>query len=80
VASVSTPSTGNTPHNALQFDVSLMVPPSHQTHVPLFVPNLPVLESQLFQAQGFHALIGRDVLSICRFTYDGLSGLFTLVY
>jgi Aspartyl protease len=80
VAVVNTPSTGSTPHSTFQYDVSLAVPPALPTHTLLVVPNLPVVASQLLQAQGFHALLGRDVLSLCRFTYDGLAGFFTLVY
>ncbi len=33
--------------------------------------------SELYAAQGFHALIGRDILSQCGFVYNG-SGFFTL--
>jgi hypothetical protein len=77
---VNTPSTGDIPHNAFQYDVSLIVPPAIATHAPLVVPNLGVISAPLFQAQGFHALIGRDVLSLCYLTCDGLTGFFTLAY
>ncbi len=58
---VNTPSTGSQPHTADQYDVSLAIPSSSPSHAPLFVPNMPVLCAELFAAQGFHALIGRDI-------------------
>ncbi len=42
-------------------------------------PTIPVVAAVLLP-QGFHALIGRDVLSHCLLTYDGASGLFSLAY
>jgi hypothetical protein len=77
---VNTPSTGSQPHTADQYDVSLAIPSAFPSHVPLLVANLPVLCAELFAAQGFHALIGRDILSLCLFHYDGISKLFTLAY
>ena len=38
------------------------------------------MESKLFNQQGFHALIGRDVLAGCILTYNGAIGLFMLAY
>lgn len=77
---VNTPSTGNQPHVADQYDVSLLIPGALATHAPLTVPNLPVMCAELLTAQGFHALIGRDILSRCLFSYNGAMGLFTLAY
>lgn len=77
---VNTPSTGNHPHTADQYDVSIFVPGSLATQPPLIVPNLAVVCSELLPSQGFHALIGRDILSVCIFTYNGAAGLFTLAY
>ena len=77
---INTPSTGNTPHTAYQYDVSILVPGASNAHPPLIVENLPVIEAQLIHAQGFHALIGRDVLSQCLLNYDGQAGFFTLAY
>ena len=45
----------------------------------LLSQTLPVIASELFAAQGFHALIGRDILSQCVFMYNG-NGFFTLAY
>ena len=77
---VNTPSTGNQPHVADQYDVSLLIPGALATHAPLAVPNLPVMCAELLTAQGFHALIGRDILSHCLFSFNGAMGLFTLAY
>ena len=77
---MNTPSTGNTPHVADLYDVSVFVPGSNPTQLPLIVPNIPVLCSELLQSQGFHALIGRDVLAQCLLSYNGTEGVFTLAY
>ena len=72
---VYTPSTGTTPHNADQYDVSLLI--------PLVVPisrrfsSLPVTASNLAH-YGFQALIGRDILMTGLLIYDGQAGIFTL--
>lgn len=79
-ASVNTPSTGVTPHVADQYDVSLMVPGSLPTQLPLVVPTLPVVCTELHAAQNFHVLIGRDVLGLCLLEYNGLSRIFTVAY
>lgn len=79
-ATVSTPTTGATPETKDQYDIGLLVPGRLATHTPLVIPSLPVVCADLLQAQGFHALIGRDVLASCLLTYDGVSGLFTLAY
>ena len=41
---------------------------------------MPVVASELFQAQGYHALLGRDILQRCVLTYNGSVGIFTLAY
>jgi hypothetical protein len=72
---VHTPSTSATaPHVANLFDISLLL-----VH-PLIRRSfnaMPVTESQLIH-QGIQALIGRDVLSYCLFTYDGAGQNFCL--
>ncbi|HZF12839.1 MAG TPA: hypothetical protein VFE33_28965 [Thermoanaerobaculia bacterium] len=79
--SVNTPSTGATPHEAEQFDVALVIPaPSGQ---PLVFQTIPVVSAELLIAQGFHALIGRDILDRCFFAYNGnngAGGIFTLAF
>jgi hypothetical protein len=72
-----TPSTGPTPHEADQYDIALIIP---CTTGPLIVPTVAVVESDLAAQQGFHALIGRDILRRCMLTYNGDTGLFTLAY
>ncbi len=76
---VVTPSTGNQPVNVDQYDICLIVP-GKQDDAPFFIPNLPVVCMELLGAQGFHALIGRDVLARCVLLYNGSIGWFTLAY
>jgi hypothetical protein len=64
---------------ASQYDVSLTIP-SVANRPSLFHHTIPVVEAQLLAAQGFHVLIGRDVLRGCLLTYDGMSGLFSLAF
>jgi len=78
-ALVNTPSTGEQAASADQYDVSLMVLSSPNVP-PLIHRNIAVLESKLLSAQGFHVLLGRDILGGCLLTYDGLNGLFSLAY
>ena len=77
---VNTPSTGAQPHIADQFDVSIMIPGESKSDQVFFLPNLPVISAELLQQQGFHALIGRDILSMCLFEYNGPARQFTLAY
>jgi predicted aspartyl protease len=77
---VCTPSTGTSSHTADLYDVSLFIPGANQTQPPLTIANLPVMSAQLLVSQGFHALIGRDILARCLMTYNGVLGQFTLAY
>lgn len=78
---VKTPSTGLQPVPAEQYDVSLFVPSSDASHIPLSIVTLPVICCKDFlQSQGFHALIGRDVLSHCILIYNGGENTFTIAY
>ncbi len=78
IVSLSTPSTGETPHQAEQFDASLIIPAPQGP--ALVFRTIPVVASALLAAQGFHALIGRDLLDQCVFFYNGSLKLFTLAY
>ncbi len=78
IVSVSTPSTGGTPHQAEQFDAALIIPAPQGP--ALMFRTIPVVASELLEAQGFHALIGRDILDQCIFFYNGSLKLFTLAY
>ena len=77
---VNTPTTGSTPVQIDQYDVSILVPGATAAHTPLIFNNIPVICTELLAAQGFHALIGRDILSQCLLTYNGDLGQFTLAY
>jgi len=73
--SVNTPSTGATPHSADQYDVGLAIP----NGTPLVLQTIPVVAAELLP-QGFHALIGRDILDQCLLVYNGKIRLFTLAF
>lgn len=75
-----TPSTGNTPMSADTYDVSIVIPSNNPQHLPFIKQNMQVSASELLVAQGFHALVGRDILSHCVLTYNGSTNLFTLAY
>lgn len=80
IATVHTPSTkSNEPSEHEQYDISLIVPAA-ANQPPLVLHILPVICADLLSSQGFHALIGRDVLSQCIFIYNGPAGFFTLAY
>lgn len=64
-----TPSTGATPQNADTYDVGIVIPNGNQQG--LILPNMQVSASELLVAQGFHALVGRDILSRCILVYNG---------
>jgi len=75
---MNTPTTGSTPATVNVYDVSILIPGA--TPPPLFLHTIAVAESQLFQSQGFHALIGRDILGACVFHYNGPLNLLTVSY
>ncbi|HEX6747062.1 MAG TPA: aspartyl protease family protein [Longimicrobium sp.] len=77
--SVHTPSTGGAPHQAEQYDVSLIIPGAGPHHVPLAIPAVPVMATEL-SLQGIDALIGRDVLRECVLIYNGSVGMFTIAF
>jgi aspartyl protease len=76
--SIITPSTGSTPYQTDEYDVGLYLP--GPTAPALVFPTIPVITAHLWHAQGFHALIGRDILDRCLFVYNGDMQLFTLAY
>ena len=75
---VLTPSTGKTPMTADQYDVSLMFYSTTRER-PLMFHTIPVLQTPLIM-QGFHALIGMDVLRNCLLVYDGRNDQFSLAF
>lgn len=74
--SILTPSTGSTPHICNQYDISLVILMPPQFHASM---TIPVIESQLLN-QGFHALIGRDVLSSGMLVYNGKASTISLAF
>jgi hypothetical protein len=74
VIAAHTPSTGGTPHQMNQYDVSLSIP--HQSITRHF-QALAVSEGHL-KVQGLDGLLGRDVLADCLFLYTGPDKVFIL--
>ena len=78
-ALVSTPSTGQTPHSANAYDVSVFMMFDNPPKVLFLAPTMPVIDSDL-KSVNIEALIGRDVLSTAQFLYNGTIGLYTLAF
>ena len=76
---IVTPSTGDDYHTAIQYDLSIIIPPASSSDSSLVVDTLAVFHAKLLQPQGIHALIGRDILRRCIFNYNG-SGYFSLAW
>jgi len=74
---MTTPSTGAIAVEADTYDVSIIIPAGNQQ--PLVRTVMSVCASELLH-QGFHALLGRDILMHCHVTYNGSAGFFTLAY
>lgn len=75
MAAVTTPSTGQTPVQRRQFDVSLVfVLANNYTYT---IRALPIIECDAL-SPSYDALIGRDVLTRGLLHYDGYGGTFTL--
>jgi hypothetical protein len=77
--SMHTPSTAGVPMSADTYDVGIVIP-STPTSIPFLRPNMQVSATDLLASQGFHALIGRDILSQCFVTYNGSMQLLTIAY
>lgn len=76
---IHTPSTSGTPVSVDTYDVGIIIP-STPTSAPFMRPNMQVSATDLLTSQGFHALIGRDVLAECVMTYNGSMQLLTIAY
>ena len=72
--STLTASTGSNPHVVDLFDVAIGIPING---VVKFYGSVPVLALDL-SSQGFHALIGQDILGHALLIYDGKGKSFTL--
>jgi predicted aspartyl protease len=75
---MNSPTTGGTPQPTNVYDVSIAIPGA--TPPPLWLNTVAVAESLLLQAQGFHALIGRDILAACVIHYNGPLKFITVSY
>lgn len=73
-AEIHTPSTGAGVVHRDQYDATLVI---GENESPPLIATIPVIECE-FASRGFHALIGRDILRHCRFTYDGPTNRFGL--
>jgi hypothetical protein len=71
---IHTPSTGVTPHQINQYDVSLVI--LHQILTRTFFA-LPIGECSL-KSQGIDGLLGRDILTHCLFIYAGPDNAYIL--
>ena len=77
---VVTPSTrSRNPETMNQYDICLKIYETVEAP-PYTIRNLPVIETELLENQGFHALIGRDVLSKCVLVYNGDKNIYTLAF
>lgn len=75
---LNSPTTGSAPQAVNVYDVGILIPGS--TQPPFFLGTVAVAECHLLQAQGFHALIGRDILASCVVNYNGPLSLVTVSY
>jgi predicted aspartyl protease len=75
---VITPITGEHAIETDTYDVCITIQPSDNQQ-PLTRAVISVCAIVLVH-QGFHALLGRDILKDCYFTYNGSAKLFTLAY
>jgi hypothetical protein len=74
-----TPSTAGVPMAADTYDVAIIIP-SSPTSLPFLRANMQVSAADLLPSQGFHVLVGRDILADCMVTYNGAMQLLTLAY
>jgi predicted aspartyl protease len=75
---VHTPTTAGTPVQVNTFDVAVYIPITEKS-APFVLPAVQVVESAL-KAQGFDALIGRDILQYCLFVYDGRANIISMAF
>lgn len=77
-ASMTTPTTGQKPVEADEYDVSVVIPCGNLA--PFVIETVACVESELLLPQGFHVLVGRDVLKHCILHYNGAMQIFTIAY
>lgn len=76
---VLTPSTGATPVRADTYDAGLAIS-GKVGETLLHLPTWKVTSTELFDGQGIHGLLGRDILARCVLHYNGSTAEFTLAY
>lgn len=77
---MQTASTGTQAVQRSQYDVWLHIPGPTVNAAPLVFDPIPIVALEDLATQGFHALIGRDILGLCVFHYNGDIGYFTIAY
>jgi hypothetical protein len=77
---VVTPTTGVNAVPCDTYDVGFAILAGKPGEAHLILPTWKVSSMQLFEAQGIHALIGRDILSRCILHYNGSQNIFTIAY
>lgn len=56
------------------------IPPASPQDTPMIFRTIRVVATPLRAAQGFDALLGRDILGMCVLIYNGSMGFFTLAF
>jgi len=77
---ITTPSTGAAPETRDRYKVALVIPARLLGEPPLVFDTLEVVSTELHEAYGVQALLGRDVLEQCLLVYHGPERQFTLAY
>jgi hypothetical protein len=77
---IHTPSTGSQYESRNQYAASIsLIDPTLDPRQGIEVYNIAVIESHL-ASEGFLAIIGRDILSRCIFTFDGPAKIYRLEF
>jgi hypothetical protein len=77
MAEIATPSTGGEGHLCPQYEVMFSITNTKGSWFHVY--TLQVIEIDI-AGQGIMGLIGRDILSLTNFIYNGEAGIFTLAY
>lgn len=78
-AEIHTPSTGGTAMRVDTYDVQIAILAGRPGDLHFISETVQVTSSALI-SQGFHALIGTDILRSCILYYNGADSLFTISY
>lgn len=74
---ILTPSTGTGVHTCNQYDACIALPYGFSAQIHVFSFTIPIIEAD-FSLQPIQGLIGRDILSLCLFAYNGPHGHFVI--